>query len=176
MINLPTLPGMGGIDVANGVVGAVLGTLCAVLFQQPLQDGWFRLRTRSTRAVRGLRQREESGPAWRTFSIGPLHTSALIVEGDGESSIPAEAVHVRVLDAEIELPSDMDGWRAEIEGAKACHVILTRAAGTRPTCMRWPGAACGRSCPSNPTSTHSSCLPLCWTSTSATGARTSVPG
>lgn len=107
---------MGGIDVANGVVGAVLGMLCAVLFQQPLQDGWFRLRTRSTRAVRGLRQREESGPAWRSFSLGPLHTSALIVEGDGESSIPAEAVHVRVLDAEIELPSDMDGWRAEIEG------------------------------------------------------------
>ncbi|MEU2736608.1 hypothetical protein ABZ656_14560 [Streptomyces sp. NPDC007095] len=32
---------MGGIDVANGVVGAVLGMLCAVLFQQPLQDGWF---------------------------------------------------------------------------------------------------------------------------------------
>lgn len=66
--------------------------------------------------MRGLRQREGSGPAWRTFSIGPLHTSALIVEGDCESSIPPEAVHVRVLDAEIELPSDMDGWRAEVEG------------------------------------------------------------
>ncbi|MFD7003113.1 hypothetical protein ACFWA5_44420 [Streptomyces mirabilis] len=37
---------MGGIDVANGVVGAVLGMLCAVLFQQPLRDGWVRLRTR----------------------------------------------------------------------------------------------------------------------------------
>lgn len=112
---LPTLPDMGGIDVANGVVGAVLGMLFAVLFQQPLQNTWYRLQSRSTRAVRGLRQREESSPAWRTFSLGPLHTSALIVEGDGESAIPAEAVYIQVLDQPIELPSDMVGWRAEIE-------------------------------------------------------------
>lgn len=119
MINFPTLPGMGGIDVANGVVGAVLGMLFAVLFQQPLQNGWYRLRTRSTRAVRTLRQREESSPAWRTFSLGPLHTSALIVEGDGESSISPESVYIQVLDEEIELPSDMAGWRAELEEENA---------------------------------------------------------
>jgi hypothetical protein len=119
VINIPTLPVMGGIDVANGVVGAVLGMLFAVLFQQPLQNSWYRLRTRSTSAVRSLRQREESSPAWSTFSIGPLHTSALIVEGDGESSIPAEAVYIQVLDEEIELPSDMVGWRAEIEAESA---------------------------------------------------------
>ncbi|MFE9722065.1 hypothetical protein ACFYQ5_00270 [Streptomyces sp. NPDC005794] len=106
---------MDGIDVANGAVGAVLGMLCAVLFQQPLQDGWFKLRTRSARALRSRRRREESSPAWRTFSMGPLHTSALIVEGDGESSIPAEAVYIHVLDGEIELPSDMAGWRTEVE-------------------------------------------------------------
>ena len=110
---------MGGIDVANGVVGAVLGMLFAVLFQQPLQNAWYSLRTRSTRAVRGLRQREESSPAWRTFSLGPLHTSALIVEGDGESSVPAEAVHIQVLDEEVALPSDMVAWRAEIEEESA---------------------------------------------------------
>ncbi|MEV8319943.1 hypothetical protein AB0Q95_37880 [Streptomyces sp. NPDC059900] len=106
---------MGGIDVANGVVGAVLGMLFAVLFQQPLQNGLYRLRTRSARAMRTLRRREESSPAWRTFSLGPLHTSALIVEGDGESAVPAEAVYIQVLDEEIELPSDMVAWRAEIE-------------------------------------------------------------
>ncbi|MGA5041595.1 hypothetical protein ACPCA8_31730 [Streptomyces capoamus] len=106
---------MGGVDVVNGVVGAVLGMLFAVLFQQPLQDGWYRLRTRSARAVRSLRQREESGPAWRTFSLGPLHTSALIVEGDGESPISSRSVYIQVLDQEIELPADMSGWRAEIE-------------------------------------------------------------
>lgn len=115
VIKVPTLRGMGGIDVANRVVGAVLGMLVAVLFQQPLQNGWYRLRTRSTRAVRSLRLREESSPAWRTFSLGPLHTSALIVEGDGDSSIPGEAVYIQVLDEEVELPSDMADWRAEIE-------------------------------------------------------------
>ncbi|WP_055699847.1 MULTISPECIES: hypothetical protein [Streptomyces] len=119
---------MGGIDVANGVVGAVLGMLFAVLFQQPLQNSWYRLRTRSTRAVRSLRQREESSPAWRTFSLGPLHTSALIVEGDGESSIPADAIYVQVLDEEIELPSEMAGWRAEVEAESA----LLRAEGRTP--------------------------------------------
>ncbi|WP_427921258.1 hypothetical protein [Streptomyces sp. cg40] len=110
---------MGGIDLANGVVGAVLGMLVAVLFQDPIQNSWYRLRARSKSAVRGLRRREESSPVWRTFSLGPLHTSALIVEGDGESSIPAQAVYIQVLDQEIELPPDMAGWRAEIEEESA---------------------------------------------------------
>lgn len=110
---------MGGIDLANGVVGAVLGMLVAVLFQDPIQNTWYRVRARSKSAVRGLRRREESSPAWRTFSLGPLHTSALIVEGDGESAISAQAVHIQVSDQEIELPADMVEWRAEIEEESA---------------------------------------------------------
>ncbi|MFE1308167.1 hypothetical protein [Streptomyces sp. NPDC058755] len=105
---------MGGIDVANGVVGAVIGMVFAVLFQQPLQDAWFRMRRRSASALRGLRSREESGPAWRTFSLGPLQTSALIVEGDGETPIPAETIFVHVLDEDVRLPADMKPWRDEI--------------------------------------------------------------
>lgn len=105
---------MGGIDVANGVVGAVLGMLFAVLFQQPLQDAWYRLRKRSRSAIRSLGRREESGPAWRTFSLGPLQTSALVVEGDGETPISPESVYVHVLDEEVVLPEDMVPWRNEI--------------------------------------------------------------
>ncbi|MGR6971509.1 hypothetical protein ACU639_18310 [Streptomyces cynarae] len=113
-VKISTVAGMDRIDVVNGVVGAVLGMLFAVLFQQPLQDAWYRVRRRSTSAIRNMGRREESGPAWRAFSLGPLQTSALIVEGDGESPIPPETVHVSVLDGEVELPSDMVGWRDEI--------------------------------------------------------------
>ncbi|WP_405555731.1 hypothetical protein OHQ89_19675 [Streptomyces canus] len=105
---------MDGIDVANGMVGAILGIVCAVLFQQPLQDAWYRLQKRSTTAIRTMRRREESGPAWQTFSLGPLQTSALIVEGDGSSPVPPEAINVHVLDEEVVLPGDMAGWRGEI--------------------------------------------------------------
>ncbi|MCG3043670.1 hypothetical protein L7D48_24380 [Streptomyces sp. S1A] len=105
---------MAGIDVANGVAGAVIGMLFAVLFQQPLQDAWYRLRRRSTRAIRSLGRKEESGSTWRAFSLGPLQTSALIVEGDGETPIPPETVYIHVLDDEVELPSDMVRWRDEI--------------------------------------------------------------
>ncbi|MFG2883410.1 hypothetical protein ACGFYV_14100 [Streptomyces sp. NPDC048297] len=105
---------MDGIDVVNGAVGAVLGMVCAVLFQQPLQDVWYRLRKRSTTAIRTMRRQEESGPVWQTFSPGPLRTSALIVEGDGTSPVSPEAVNIQVLDDEVVLPPDMAGWRDEI--------------------------------------------------------------
>ncbi|MEV7471290.1 hypothetical protein AB0O20_33020 [Streptomyces kronopolitis] len=105
---------MDGIDVANGLVGAVLGMICAVLFQQPLQDTWYRLRKRSTTAIHAMRRREESGPVWQTFSLGPLRTSALIVEGDGSSPVPPAAINVQVLDEEVVLPTDMADWRDEI--------------------------------------------------------------
>lgn len=105
---------MSGIDVANGVMGAVLGMLFAVLFQQPLQDAWYRLRRRSRSAIRTLGRRDESGPAWRTFSLGPLQTSALIVEGDGEQPISPDSIYVHVLQDEVALPSGMAPWRDEI--------------------------------------------------------------
>ncbi|MFE7273278.1 hypothetical protein [Streptomyces sp. NPDC057623] len=96
------------------MVGAVLGMLFAVLSQQPLQDALFRMRRRSRSAIRSLGRREESGPAWSTFSLGPLQTSALVVEGDGEALIPPETVYVHVLDEEVALPADMVPWRDEI--------------------------------------------------------------
>ncbi|WP_141206721.1 hypothetical protein [Streptomyces griseorubiginosus] len=105
---------MDGIDVANGVVGGLLGMVFAVLFQQPLQDAWYQLRKRSTTAIRTMRRQEESGPAWQTFSLGPLRTSALIVEGDGTSPVPPEAITIQVLDEEVVLPADMADWRNEI--------------------------------------------------------------
>lgn len=106
---------MSGNELVSGAVGAVLGLLVA----QPLRRGWAGLRTRlSGTAFRGEPQ-ADSGPAWTTFSLGPLHTPALIVEGDGEASISADAVRIEVLDEEIELPEEMARWRTEIEEESA---------------------------------------------------------
>ncbi|MBT2439888.1 hypothetical protein J7E93_07065 [Streptomyces sp. ISL-36] len=106
---------MSGIDVGNGVVGAILGVVFATLFQQWTQDVWFRIRRRSAGVVRSITFRERQSLAWTTFSLGPLHTSALIVEGDGDRAIAAESIHIQVLDGEVALPEEMAGWRDEIE-------------------------------------------------------------
>ncbi|MFB7372937.1 hypothetical protein ACFC0D_24170 [Streptomyces sp. NPDC056222] len=106
---------MSGIDLGNGVVGAILGVVFATLFQQWTQDTWFRIRRRSAGMVRSLTFREGQRGAWSTFSLGPLRTSALIVEGDGDRAIAPESVHVQVLTEAVALPEEMDDWRAEIE-------------------------------------------------------------
>ncbi|MGW6961476.1 hypothetical protein [Streptomyces chartreusis] len=53
---------MTGIDLVNGIVGAVCGMVVAILFQQPLQDAWFRLRRRFATRVRSLTYREDGSP------------------------------------------------------------------------------------------------------------------
>ncbi|MFC9705083.1 hypothetical protein ACFTWD_30820 [Streptomyces sp. NPDC056943] len=106
---------MSGIDLGNGIVGAILGVVFATLFQQWTQDLWFKVRRRSAGVVRSLTYRQEPGRAWAAFSLGPLHTPALIVEGDGDRGIAPESVHVQVLEGDAELPDEMVEWRDEIE-------------------------------------------------------------
>ncbi|MER6319987.1 hypothetical protein ABT237_40515 [Streptomyces sp. NPDC001581] len=106
---------MSGIDVGNGVVGAILGVVFATLFQQGLHDAWFKVRRRSAGMVRSITFREhQQGGAWSTFALGPLHTSALIVDGDGHAVISPESVHIQVLDGDVELPAEMAAWREQI--------------------------------------------------------------
>ncbi|MER8236184.1 hypothetical protein ACIRQY_23310 [Streptomyces sp. NPDC101490] len=119
---------MGGIDMANGIVGAVIGMLFAVLFQQPLQDSWFKVRRRWSAVLRSRRFRDEPDASWATFALGPLRTSALIVEGDGETPISPPSVHIQVLDDEVVLPSEITHWREEIEAESA----RLRAEGKNP--------------------------------------------
>ncbi|MFC9729017.1 hypothetical protein ACFWGM_00730 [Streptomyces roseolus] len=107
------------IDLGNGILGAVLGVVFATLFQQSAQNLWSKARRRAAGKVRSLTYRPEDGGAWSTFSIGPLHTSALIVEGDGERPIAPGSVHVQVLDGAVELPAELAPWRAEIEAEEA---------------------------------------------------------
>jgi len=124
------------IDLGNGIVGAILGVVFATLFQQWTQDLWFRIRRRSAGAVRSLtyRRDRDGGPvAWSTFSLGPLQTSALLVEGDGDRAIAPESVHVQVLEEEVRLPEEMTGWRDEIEAEE------TRAADSGERAPVWNG-------------------------------------
>ncbi|WP_189601771.1 hypothetical protein [Streptomyces lateritius] len=125
---------MSGIDVGNGVVGAILGVVFATLFQQWTQDVWFRIRRRSAGVVRSITFRERQALAWSTFSLGPLHTSALVVEGDGDRAIAAESIHVQVLDGEIALPEEMAAWRDEIEAEES----RAEAAGDRAPVWNGP--------------------------------------
>ncbi|MFB7941514.1 hypothetical protein ACWENA_09200 [Streptomyces sp. NPDC004779] len=107
------------IDIGNGILGAILGVVFATLFQQWTQDLWFKVRRRTAGKVRSLTYRPGEGGGWGTFSLGPLHTPALIVEGDGDRPIAPDSVHVQVLDGEIELPAELASWRAEIEAEEA---------------------------------------------------------
>jgi hypothetical protein len=56
-----------------------------------------------------------SSASWEPFTWGTMHTDLLVVEGDGESAIPEDSVHVRTMDEDVELPEEMARWRAEIE-------------------------------------------------------------
>lgn len=123
---------MGAVDLTNAVAGAVVGLLIAALFQQPVQDAVFALRRRAGRKLRRLRAEERSLPVWNTFSLGPLHTSGLIVEGDGTTPIAPESVFVQVLDEAVRLPEEMTRWRDEIVEDNARR----RAAGDTAT---WNG-------------------------------------
>ncbi|MFE7094865.1 hypothetical protein [Streptomyces erythrochromogenes] len=106
---------MSGIEIVNGIVGAVFGILFATLFQQPLQNVWSTVRRRSATSLRSLTYRSDGTVStWSSFSLGPLHTSALIVEGDGTHPIAPGAMRLQVLEGEVALPDDMAPWRAEI--------------------------------------------------------------
>ncbi|MFI8101657.1 caspase domain-containing protein [Streptomyces sp. NPDC086023] len=56
-----------------------------------------------------------SSASWEPFTWGPLQTDLLVVEGDGESVIPEDSVHVRTIDEDVELPEDLYAVRARIE-------------------------------------------------------------
>ncbi|MGW0394312.1 caspase family protein [Streptomyces sp. NPDC003042] len=67
------------------------------------------------RVPRQLSSPFSGSASWEPFTWGPMRTDLLIVEGDGESSIPETSVHVRAVDEDVELPEEMAAWRAEIE-------------------------------------------------------------
>ncbi|MFF0474219.1 caspase domain-containing protein [Streptomyces sp. NPDC004284] len=58
--------------------------------------------------------RVRTSASWEPFTWGPMKTPTVIVEGDGESIIPENSLHVRAVDEDVELPEELAEWRDEI--------------------------------------------------------------
>lgn len=100
------------------IVGAAIGLIFAVLFEDPLRkmrdNALGRLRRLTTRGAALPRTQEE-------FRLGDLQTSLIIVEGDGENVINEQAVRVIVEAADVELPDELGQWRQEVEHEQAAR-------------------------------------------------------
>jgi hypothetical protein len=101
----------GGL-VGGAVIGAVFGLLVTVLFEEYLVTQRKRVTRRvagKAKALRGTR----SPAAPELFSLGPLRTSVLIVEGDGQQVINEQAITIHVDPTGVSLPAELQDWREE---------------------------------------------------------------
>ncbi|HEY2697645.1 MAG TPA: hypothetical protein VGJ45_19450 [Pseudonocardiaceae bacterium] len=76
------------------------------------------LKDRIRRAGAWLRRIRAHGPlpiATEAFTLGPLRTPTVIVEGDGEQIIDQQSIHVLVDAGQVELPEEMRAWVEEIQ-------------------------------------------------------------
>jgi hypothetical protein len=97
--------------MAGLITGAVLGLVITVLLEDYLKD-------RIRRAGTWLRRIRAHGPlpiATEAFTLGPLRTPTVIVEGDGEQIIDQQSIHVLVDAGQVELPDEMRAWVEEIQ-------------------------------------------------------------
>lgn len=96
--------------VAGLVVGAVLGLAFSVLFEDALK----RALTRSAGRIRRSLSRGALPGTGMEFTLGPLRTSVVIVEGDGTQVIDEQAVDVVVDPGRVDLPADVAQLRDEV--------------------------------------------------------------
>ncbi|WP_211363546.1 hypothetical protein [Saccharothrix saharensis] len=107
--------------MAGLVLGALMGLLLTVFFEDYLKDR----RSRVGRRVRRLVARGGLPEQRAEFHLGPLKCPMLIVEGDGEQVINEQSVRVVVDHDPVELPAEMVPWRDEV----AAEQERRRAAG-----------------------------------------------
>ena len=104
--------------IAGLAVGAVLGLLLAVLFEDYLKE----LRSRFVGRIRRIRARGALPSTDKQFRIGDLHTSLIVLEGDGTQVIGEHAVRVIVEPENVSLPAELEGWRRElVEANRKAH-------------------------------------------------------
>ncbi|MFJ9786334.1 hypothetical protein ACIRSS_42660 [Amycolatopsis sp. NPDC101161] len=92
------------------VLGAVLGLALSVFFEDALKRGI----AKSARTVRRALARPPAPEARGEFSLGLLHTSVVLVEGDGSQVIDEQAVDVIVDPDPVSLPDDVEQLRSEV--------------------------------------------------------------
>ncbi|HEV3355443.1 MAG TPA: hypothetical protein VG247_01550 [Pseudonocardiaceae bacterium] len=100
-----------GLLVLGGVVGVVVDVAVKDLLrkQKARLQHWLRRRKRR-KPGRGATPVSGHG-----FKVGPLRTSYVLVEGDGQDVIAEQAVRVLVDHRDVELPDEMQSWRKELE-------------------------------------------------------------
>ena len=103
------------MDFSSGVLGLVVGAVLGLLFTVLFEDGLRRMRTAASTRLRRLRARGRLPNPTAEFRLGPLQTSVLIVEGDGQQVIDEQAVRVIVDPAMVNLPDDVAQLRRDID-------------------------------------------------------------
>ncbi|GGO27344.1 hypothetical protein GCM10011576_51950 [Micromonospora parathelypteridis] len=96
----------GGVGL---LVGATVGLLLTVVFEDPLKKLLQRLRRRG-RFMRAGRRAAKAVD----FDFGGVTSQCMIVTGDGTEAIKEELVHLIVSDEPVELPAELAAWRSEI--------------------------------------------------------------
>lgn len=99
-----------GSGVVGLIVGAVLGLALSVLFE----DGLKNTRTVAARRIRHAWARGALPNRQAEFRLGPLQTSVLIIEGDGQQVIDEQAIRVIVEPEEVRVPDDLACIRKEV--------------------------------------------------------------
>ncbi|WP_432868479.1 hypothetical protein [Microbispora rosea] len=92
------------------LIGALLGLLLAVWLEDPLK----KLSSRANRRIRVTRTKRVDPAQRAPFSLGPIRTDCIIIEGDGETPILEESIYVIVDPRPVEIPSEIQEWRQEI--------------------------------------------------------------
>ncbi len=112
-------------NLSSGVVGLVIGAVLGLALSVLFEDGLKNSRSTVARRLRHEWARKSVPHQHGGFRLGPLQTSVLIIEGDGQHVIDEQAIRVIVEPEEVRLPGDLACIREEISAQQEAQ----RAAG-----------------------------------------------
>lgn len=115
------------------IAGCIAGMFIGLLASSLLEGRLPRVRefARHQLKVREVNLRKnqfpEAGQANRDlFRLGPLQTCLMVIEGDGEQVINERDIHIVVESQHVQLPQEMQKWRAELIRAHEARAVESR--------------------------------------------------